>query len=267
MIERNLNYTFQNLDPRDFKYIAEPKDNLSIVSSLTTSTSTTTRTMLAAPATFNISNLPPILDQGSIGSCVSNAFAFSINKQTSNFLSISRMYHYAMCRILQHSPLNQDAGTSLRTACKAIASYGAAAETTYPYNTALLANCPPLSSFHGSRYFRKFTYVFVSQDLTSIKNCLSIYKVPIIFGFLVFNSFLTQQVARTGVVPVPNTRNERFRGGHCMNIIGYDDTTGRFTCVNSWGTRWGNNGICYVPYQYLLNSALARDFCFTQFIY
>jgi hypothetical protein len=267
MIERNLNYTFQSFDSRDFKYTAQPQDNLSVVSSLKTSTLTTTKTMPSAPATFAIPRLPSILDQGAIGSCVSNAFAFSINTQTNNFLNISRMYHYAMCRILQHSPLKQDAGTTIRTACKAINSYGAAAEKDYPYITSLLAICPPLSTFQGSRYFKKFTYVFINQDITSIKNCLSIYKVPIIFGFLVFNSFLTQQVARTGIVPVPNTRNERFRGGHCMNIVGYDDRTRRFTCVNSWGTQWGNKGICYVPYQYLLNSALARDFCFTQFIY
>jgi C1A family cysteine protease len=234
---------------------------------LTIKSTTTAKLTAPAPGTFNITKLPSILDQGSIGSCVSNAFVFSINTQTNNYLNISRMFHYAICRILQHTPLSQDAGTSIRTACKAITSYGAAAETAYPYNTALLSSCPPLSTFQGSKYFRKFTYVFVNQDITSIKNCLSTYKVPIIFGFMVYSSFLTQQVARTGMVPVPKTRTEAFRGGHCMNIIGYNDTTQRFTCVNSWGTSWGNKGICYVPYQYLMNSALARDFCFTQFIY
>jgi len=180
---------------------------------------------------------------------------------------MSRLFHYAVSRVLQNSPLNQDAGTTIRTACKAIANYGAAAESSYPYNTSLFSVCPPLSTFQGSKYFRKFTYVFVNQDLTSIKNCLTTYKAPIIFGFLVYSSFLTRQVASTGMVPTPNVKAEQYKGGHCINTIGYNDTTQRFTCVNSWGSYWGNKGVCYIPYDYLLNTSLARDFCFTQFIY
>ena len=265
-MERNLTYTFQDLDIRDYKFTAATFTSLLVLSSLKTNI-TITKTTLAAAPTFVITKLPNILDQGSLGSCVSNAFAFSISTQTNNNLSISRLFHYAICRILQNSQLNQDSGTSIRTACKAIVSYGAAAESSYPYNTTIFSVCPPLSTFQGSKYFKKFTYVFVNQDLISIKNCLSTFKVPIIFGFLVYSSFLTRQVASTGIVPTPNTLTEKLQGGHCINIIGYNDTTQRFTCVNSWGTSWGNKGTCYMPYKYLLNPKLASDFCFTQFTY
>jgi C1A family cysteine protease len=267
MIYRNLKYTFQNNDSRDYSYTAT-LNGLSVTTDLKT-TSTQSKTLLTAapPPSFVISRLSTILNQGSLGDCVSNAFAFCINIQTNNYLNMSRIYHYAVCRILQNTPLTQDSGTSIRTACKAISSYGALDETTFPYNPSIFKNFPPLSTFQASRFFKKFTYVFVTQTLDSIKNCLVNFNVPIIFGIRIYSSFLTQQVARTGVVPLPNRQREAFRGGHCLNIVGYNDSTKRFVCVNSWGKSWGNNGICYLPYGYVLNSSLAADFCFTQFIF
>jgi hypothetical protein len=184
-----------------------------------------------------------------------------------NNLNISRLYHYANCRILDSTPLIQDNGTTIQTACAAIKNYGAASEPSYPYNISVFSKFPPLSIYQGAKYFRTFSYTFVAQNLTSIKNCLNTYNVPVIFGFLVYSSFMTNTVSTTGIVTTPNTTKEKLLGGHCMTIVGYNDTTQMFTCANSWGTSWGNKGYCTIPYNYLLNSKLAMDFCFTQFVY
>jgi C1A family cysteine protease len=37
-------------------------------------------------------------------------------------------------------------------------------------------------------------------------------------------------------------------GGHCVEIIGYDDTLGCWICKNSWGTNWGENGYFKIAY-------------------
>ena len=73
---------------------------------------------------------------------------------------------------------------------------------------------------------------------------------------------MTQNVAKTGIVPMPDLKKEKLQGGHCMNIIGYDDTKQLFICANSWGKNWGNAGFCYMPYMYILNTSLASDLCF-----
>ena len=43
-----------------------------------------------------------------------------------------------------------------------------------------------------------------------------------------------------------------------MVICGYNDKHGHFIVRNSWGTGFGDNGYCYLPYSYLRDSDLTR---------
>jgi C1A family cysteine protease len=270
MSKYKLNYCFQSKDERDHIFQTKISQCKTLeISSITKPSSNTTNTINSSisPSNFTITTINPILDQGNLGDCVINAFSYCISFQTNNNFNSSRLYHYAICRILDNTPLNEDNGTTIRTACSAIKNYGAVKESSYAYNINLFANLPSLSIIQSSKYFKTFTYTFINQDITSIKNCLNTYKVPIIFGALLYSSFMTNSVASTGIVPMPNVTKETLEGGHCMVLIGYDDTKKLFTCANSWGTFWGKNGLCYIPYNYLLNSQLASDFCFTTFVY
>ena len=83
----------------------------------------------------------------------------------------------------------------------------------------------------------------------------------------IYDSFLTDAVASTGIVPMPNLTTEKLLGGHCIVMIGFDNTKSHFICVNCWGTSWGANGFFYLPYDYALNPSLAADFCCLDFIY
>jgi C1A family cysteine protease len=47
-----------------------------------------------------------------------------------------------------------------------------------------------------------------------------------------------------------------------MCIIGYDDNRQLFIFQNSWGTKWGDKGFCYIPYKYSTNSNLGFEFCY-----
>jgi len=267
--QRRLLYKFQASDVRDYKFVSKPHsgDPHLEIAILTTPTKTTTVTTPASPPSYTIPYLPPILDQGNLGDCVPNAFAYSVASQTKNGVRISRLMNYAICRILDGTSLDADDGTAVRSACQAITGYGVASETIFPYNVNLYATLPPLSVFQGSRFFKKFTYSFVKQDLSSLKNCLALYGAPIIFGLMVYSSFMTNAVAQTGMIPMPNLSKETMLGGHCMTIVGYSDSSQTFVCANSWGTGWGKGGYCNLPYAYLLNPQLTGDFCFTQFVY
>jgi C1A family cysteine protease len=81
----------------------------------------------------------------------------------------------------------------------------------------------------------------------------------VMLGILVYQSFMTQAVLRSGVVPVPNRRQERLLGGHAIALSGWDDTKAVFTFRNSWGTSVGKQGSFAIPYSYVCNPTLAGD--------
>jgi C1A family cysteine protease len=91
-----------------------------------------------------------------------------------------------------------------------------------------------------------------------MKGCLA-EGFPFVFGFTVYDSFESQDVAKTGVVPMPSP-DESVLGGHAVVAVGYDDADERFRVRNSWGTGWGQEGYFTMPYASLTNRGLAADF-------
>lgn len=260
-------YDFQKEDTRDYKYISHL--SLSLNPTITTVHSKVTiGQQISIPSFFSLrSIMSPILNQGSIGTCVSNAFALCIATMTKKNVKPSRLFHYAVSRILTNTVLTDDSGLYIRDACNTITKYGVCQEVLWDYNDTKYDILPPLNAFQNARYFKKFLYTFINQDLISLKQCLVTNKTPIIFGFMVYDSFMKDNVVTTGIVPYPNIQTESLLGGHCMLIIGFDDVKQNFICANSWGTSWGDKGFCYIPYTYLTDPNLASDFCYTQFIY
>jgi C1A family cysteine protease len=261
-----LNFNARKTDPRDYTFHFNEKIKKIEIKK---KGNTILKLMKASqPTSFSFqSSMSSILNQGNIGTCVVNALAMNIITQTNNVIAPSRLFLYANCRILQGSLLSDDSGTDIPTVCRAILNYGTCKEANWPYNTNNFSVYPPLVAFQYSKKFLSFTYTFVSQTLASLQTALYTNKTPIVFGFLVYSSFMTNAVANNGIVPIPNTKNETFQGGHCINIVGYDDSKKWFICANSWGTSWGDKGYCYIPYDYLLNAKLAFDFCQPTFVY
>jgi C1A family cysteine protease len=101
-------------------------------------------------------------------------------------------------------------------------------------------------------------YQRVSQDLLDMKSCLAA-GFPMVIGFTVYQSFESDSVASSGVVPMP-AYGESVLGGHAVLNVGYDDQAGTFIAQNSWGTGWGQKGFFTLPQAYLVNSDLASDF-------
>jgi C1A family cysteine protease len=94
--------------------------------------------------------------------------------------------------------------------------------------------------------------------LHQIQGCLA-SGYPVVFGFSVYESFETQEVARSGVVPLPK-KGEKQLGGHAVLAVGYDDTAQSFIVRNSWGPSWGQDGYFTMPYAYVTSGQLASDF-------
>ena len=258
-----LSYKFQEKDVRDHT-IHHENDKLVFKTSTGISLKAVPK---KPPAIFTIPILAHIIDQGSLGACVANSAFYLISAQTQRRVSLSRLMLYDLCRIMDDTPLSQDGGTTVRTAARTLKKYGCCSESVYPYNISTYKFLPPLNAFKQMNLFKQFAYVFVNQDLNSLKNTLTSIKTPITFGFLVYDSFMSSQVAITGIVPMPDTNTEQLQGGHCVTMFGYDDRKQAFYCLNSWGKNWGKSGYFYLPYEYVTNTTLAGDFCYYRFVY
>jgi C1A family cysteine protease len=199
--------------------------------------------------------MPPIYDQGDLGSCVSNATSACISyahyKRTGKYFSLSRLFNYFTGRGLlslednDPSYLTADSGLYIHTGFDAVKKYGAVAETGYVYNISKFAYLPPVNIFTSAAGHNKVIYSSVDKILINIKNILA-SKQPIAIGILVYENFFNDN---TGNIPMPAGD---LLGGHAIVLTGYDDTKNIFHFRNSWGTGWGNGGYGTIPYNYIM---------------
>jgi hypothetical protein len=205
----------------------------------------------------------PVLDQGHLGSCVSNALARVLMYQgyTKDALLPARLFIYYEGRKAENS-IRSDSGLVIRDGIKVVATYGAPPELTWPYIISKFTRKPPVSAYIKARLDKALTYYSLdaaSQPRRDLIRAAIHEGYPVIFGFSVYDSLETQEVANTGIVPMPAPTDKQL-GGHCVFICGYDDTTQRYQCANSWSENWGNHGYFYLPYAYVENPQLASDF-------
>lgn len=205
--------------------------------------------------------MPPVYNQLQLGSCTANSIGGGVQflqaKQGLNALMPSRLFIYLQERI-DDGDVGQDAGSSIRESCKAVAKYGVPPEILWPYDISKFGMIPPDSVYAAALQTRVSQYLAVAQTGDAMKACLA-SGYPIHVGFSVYTSFESQAVALNGTVPMPGP-GEQLLGGHAVMVVGYDDTQQRWICRNSWGTDWGQLGYFSMPYAYLLNPGLASDF-------
>lgn len=221
-------------------------------------------TLAALPASVDLRpNCPrEVYDQGQLGSCTANAIAgaleFEQMKQGLKAFTPSRLFIYYNERVTEGT-VNSDSGAQIRDGIKSVGGIGACPETDWIYNITKFAEKPPqMPAYKDAPLGKALLYHRVPQVLNQMKGCLA-SGYPFVFGFSVYESFEGDQVAQTGVVPMP-AQGEKVLGGHAVAAVGYDDKTQRFIARNSWGPIWGMNGYFTIPYAYLTDSNLADDF-------
>ena len=215
------------------------------------------------PASVDLrANLPEVYNQGRLGSCTGNAIAGAVH-----FLRLkdpllpdwspSRLLVYYMERAAEGT-IESDAGAQIRDGIRCVSKQGTAPEDLWPYDIAKFADKPPDTVFAEAAKHPAVQYYRVYQFLHSLKTCLA-EGYPFVFGFTVYDSFETDEVAKTGKVPLPQKGESRL-GGHAVLCCGYDNDAHTFLVRNSWGADWGDRGYCHMPYEMLESSSLSRDF-------
>ncbi|MDO9711335.1 C1 family peptidase [Paracraurococcus lichenis] len=203
-----------------------------------------------------------VYDQGQLGSCTANAIAAAVQfdrmKQqlTPDFIP-SRLFIYYNERVIEGT-VGEDSGAYIRDGIKSVNRQGVCPETEWTYNISRFTEKPSEGCYTDALKTRATSYSRLVRSLTQMKGCLA-SGFPFVFGFTVYESFESHEVAKTGVVPMPST-GEKVLGGHAVLAVGYDDASSRFLVRNSWGPGWGMDGYFTMPYAYLTDGNLSDDF-------
>lgn len=200
-------------------------------------------------------------DQLNLGSCTANAanravqIHYLFGKDTV-LPNLSRLFTYYEER-LREGTLNQgDCGAMGRDGFWVAKNLGIPPETDWPYKVTAFAARPPDVAYSDPNRAVIERYTHPNPDWTTFTTVLAHHQ-PIIFGFTVYESFESEEVARTGVVPMPKP-TESVLGGHEVVAIGYKP--GYFLCENSWGPDWGEEGFFWMPAAYLLSRSYCGDY-------
>lgn len=218
----------------------------------------------------------PVFDQGQIGSCTGNAGAgmyqyvekIYLRRNAApgsvpeifdkSFHPVSRLFIYYNERSLEGTTL-QDAGAYVADCCKSLSKWGVCKEDSWGYVERQMYSQPGHAAYVEAANHKISSYHKLDNtDLHELKLCLH-EGYPFIFGFQVYESFESADVAATGIMPMPQP-DESLLGGHCVMAIGWDDKKQAIICKNSWGTGWGDKGYFYMPYGFITDPNQADDF-------
>jgi C1A family cysteine protease len=205
-------------------------------------------------------NCSPVEDQGDLGSCTGNAIAGIMEylaRKARKTTDVSRLFIYYQERLLEGT-VNYDSGAYIRDGIKAVNKYGVPTENLWPYDVRKYTYRPTQAAYTNAATRKAVSYQKCA-NFAAVKSALA-QGYPVVIGFDVYESFESDTVARTGMMPMPNKAREQLLGGHAVTIVGYNDTTQRFIVRNSWGTSWGDHGYFYMPYGVIQDTTMSSDF-------
>lgn len=204
---------------------------------------------------------PAVYDQGDLGSCTANSVSglaeFLMMKEGHAAFVPSRLAIYYWERVIEGS-VKQDSGASISDSMEVVSHMGCPHESLWDYNVSKFTVKPNAKVVADGAKHKVSNYMQVENNvLSTMQSCLA-SGYPITIGFSVYESFESNTVAQTGIVPMPG-KNEELLGGHAVLVVGYDDSKSWFIVRNSWGSSWGDKGYFYMPYTYFTDLNLASD--------
>lgn len=228
-----------------------------------------------APSVDLGAKMMPIYDQGNLGSCTAQAIGaaleyvnhwqpglqnLGLQPNPEPFTIPSRLFLYYNGRA-EVGMENLDWGLSIVNCIDAVARYGFAPESDWPYNVSQFAVKPPVAAYASGNKERLTMFPRrIALDLRMCKMVLS-FGYPIVFGVAIENRFMaymTDLINGQRVIKIPRDPVTTI-GTHAMVICGYREDLRAFQVRNSWSDAWGEGGYCWMPYDYLLDPRYAFD--------
>lgn len=194
-----------------------------------------------------------IEDQGDLGSCagaaITNAYELMVKKDyPEKFVQLSSLFVYYNSRLMEGEGLVlEDSGAYIRNGLKSLKTYGVCSEKLWPYDIEKFDDKPPKECYDDAlqRRISSYEYLKTNTDVLQVLNS----EKPVVIGMEIYKSF--NNVNRLNSVVQMPKEGETNLGGHALCLVGYSLKYQQFLAKNSYGTDWGNQGYCWLPFDYL----------------
>ncbi|CAF4346271.1 unnamed protein product [Rotaria sp. Silwood2] len=190
--------------------------------------------------------MTPIEIQGKTNSWlvyrVLGAYEFLIMKNHRKHVDVSRLFIYYNARSKEglNERTMKDNGTFIRSGIAALKEFGCCKESLYPFNVTHINRKPPSQCYEEGRKYRIVDAMSINPDLNEMKACLA-EGYPFAFGLHIFESF-NQAQQNEGRVPMPKPDLEMQHAQHGWHAM-----------------LAGDEGYCYIPYEYMTNPQHCKD--------
>lgn len=227
----------------------------------------------------------PCYDQLQIGSCVDNAVGALIER---NLMLTKYRFQFRPSRLFlywnaraKEGTTDSDSGSSIADCIAAANEFGVCPESeaddtspnwlwTYVDDGVKFKTPPTEQCFKDAVLHKLLKDEVVNLDRNTVLNAIFARK-PFAFGFSVHKSFMSSDMAASGVMHVPQAWDllDPVEGGHGVDVVGYKLNTPMGNqgvkdwakVRNSWGIEWGGNGgYFWMPLdQILCNAQVSSD--------
>lgn len=226
----------------------------------------TTRDIPTFPPLFSIKKYTPIpLSQDPYQTCVAwsstyaaRTISYAIKRNITNPDSINKIAfspEYVYYKVKQPTDADCSAGGNILSAMQVMTSNGAMLKKEGIENC--VTTIPETTESQKAGPYKIKTFMMVNKkkgtieknDINTIKRKL-IENNPVVISLNIDDAF--QTVPKSGIwSPETGFASNNY---HAMCIIGYNDKMagGAFEVMNSWGTKWGDNGFFWLTYKQLM---------------
>lgn len=194
-----------------------------------------------------------IEDQLSIGSCTGNAIVSAYELMVKRlypeyWTDLSRLFVYYNARIYEGT-IDEDSGASIKNALRGLSKYGVCKESLWPYDPSKFIVAPSNEAYTEALHRKIVKY----ERIATIEGILDAINTnyPVVVGVMIYDSFL--DLNKENYVM---SNEGQLVGGHALNLVGYDLTAKQFLIENSFGSSWGSNGYCQMPFDYATENLL-----------
>lgn len=200
-----------------------------------------------------------IKDQGNIGSCsafsIVGIFEYILKRNNITEPDLSESFVYYNVRKANNKE-KEDAGSSLLDVIISVTDKGVCHEHFFPY-TDIMDISPSHEAYEDALNNKIIKALNVKVSLEDLKSALS-EGYPVSISLKVYDSFQPEE----GFIPRPTPEEIAGEyGNHAMILCGYSEEEKVFIVRNSWGTKFGDRGYCYIPYSYISDPNLCNVAC------